>query len=215
MKTNYTTFIALCAILFLSSCGGSNSQKEASTETEMSTEKPAEAVELTYKVSDEASTVSWKGEVAGVYGHNGVIDISEGSITAQGDMIKSGTVVIDMATIQPLDTASYEANGKTPQDLVDHLTAGDFFLVEEYPTATFVIKSHEGDQLTGDLTIRGITKEETAMVSDLKVSASSLTASAQLVFNRQDYEVSWVHYMKDMVLSDDITLDIELSASAE
>ncbi|MEQ8239812.1 MAG: YceI family protein [Cyclobacteriaceae bacterium] len=210
MKKNYTTLLAAGALLILSACGTSGSKSETATE-----EKTNNATEVTYMVSDEASTVAWKGEVAGVYSHNGVIDIAEGAVMAKGETITGGNIVIDMTTIQPLDTASYTASGKKPQDLVDHLTTDDFFLVKEYPTASFKIKSHKGDQLTGDLTIRGITKEATATVSGLEVSPNSLKGSAKLVFNRQDFDVKWVHYMKDMVLSDDITLDIDLSASAK
>jgi len=210
MKRNYATILAAGALLILSACGTSGTKSEETTEEKSN----ANATEVKYMVSDESSTVAWLGEVAGVYSHNGVIDISEGAVMAKGETITGGNIVIDMTTIQPLDTASYTASGKKPQDLVDHLTTDDFFLVKEYPTASFKIKSHKGDQLIGDLTIRGITKEASATVSGLEVSPKALKGSAKLVFNRQDFDVKWVHYMKDMVLSDDITLDINLSASA-
>jgi len=210
MKTNYTTLFAAGALLLLSACGTKETKDQSTAETKA---VATELKEMTYQVSNEASTVAWKGEVAGVYGHNGIIDIAEGSITAKGETITGGNIVIDMTAIKPLDTAAYTANGKTPQDLVDHLTTEDFFLIGDFPTASFKIKSHEGNKLTGDLTVRGITKEETATVSSLTATATSLSGTAELIFNRQDYDVKWVHYMKDMILSDDITLNIELSAS--
>lgn len=209
MKSNITIF-ALGAMLVFASCGGGKKSSETASETPTTSDAP----EVTYTVSPAESTVAWKGEVAGVYGHNGVINISDATISAKGNTLTGGKVVIDMTSIQPTDSASY-TDGKTPQDLVDHLSTGDFFLVEEYPTATFVIKSHTGDKLIGDLTVRGITKEEEATITSLNVTESGLTGSADLVFDRQDYDVKWVHFMKDMVLSDDIQLTIDLTASAK
>jgi polyisoprenoid-binding protein YceI len=209
MKSILSTFMALAILVIATSCGTGSSQTASASEVGSAA---SDAVEVVYKVSPASSEVTWLGEVAGVYGHNGVIDIAEGSVTATGNTISGGTVVIDMTTIQPLDTASYTASGKTPQDLVNHLTTGDFFLVEEYPTATFVIKSHVGDKLIGDLTIRGNTKQEEATITSLVVTEEGLTAKADLVFDRQDYDVAWVHYMKDMILSDDIKLGITIVA---
>ncbi len=211
MKSVLSSFIVIGLMAVLTSCGGG-----AKTSSENGTEVVStEGTPVTYAVNASDSEVSWKGEVAGVYGHNGVINIAEGSVTAKGNTITGGEVVIDMTSIQPLDTASYTSSGKTPQDLVDHLTTGDFFLVEEYPTATFVIKSHTGNKLVGDLTIRGNTNEEEATITSLEVTDNGLSAKADLVFDRQKYEVAWVHYMKDMILSDDITIGISLSAKAE
>lgn len=201
--TNSFIFAIAIAILF-TACGGSTKTTEtAATESA--------ATEVTYKVDTENSVVAWKGEVAGVYGHNGVINISNGTITAKGDQITGGSVTIDMTTIQPLDSASYSAEHPA-SDLVGHLSTGDFFLVEEFPTSSFVIKSFDGTKLTGDLTVRGITKEVTADVTSISATETGLEAAATLVFNRQDFKVSWVHYMKDMILSDDITLNINIKA---
>ena len=162
MKFKQLNLFALlvAASLVVTSCGGGSSKEatEESTETEAT---ESNDVSATFAITTDESVVAWKGEVAGVYGHNGVINVQEGSVSVEGGKITGGEVVIDMTSIQPLDTASYEASGKTPQDLVDHLSTGDFFLVEEFPTASFVIRSHAEGQLIGDLTIRGNTNEET------------------------------------------------------
>jgi polyisoprenoid-binding protein YceI len=62
------------------------------------------------------------------------------------------------ATIQ---TASV-TTGQADRD--NHLRTGDFFEAEKYPTLEFVstgVKSHDGNEfvLTGDLTIKGVTKQ--------------------------------------------------------
>lgn len=211
MKFNQLNFLALAVLVttFLSACGGGSQEKAASEEPSESTESTISAAE--YSVDKDASTVAWKGEVAGVYGHNGVIDIKEGTIKGADGKITGGRIVIDMTTIQPLDSASYSEEHPA-SDLVGHLSTGDFFLVEEHPTASFTIKSHEGNKLVGDLTVRGITNEETVELSSVSFDGG-FSGSGVLVFDRQKYDVKWEHYVEDYVLSDDIELKLDIVAS--
>lgn len=210
MKTKQLTIIASLAIGVFA-CGG-NQNSENTTEAVEVVETSNEAVD--YKVDPASSTVAWKGGTSGamVYSHNGVIDIQEGSLTVQGEKVVGGSVVIDMTTIQPLDSASYNEENPASK-LVGHLSTGDFFLVEEYPTAKFVIKSMEGNTITGDLTIRDKTNVETVTGVVVESTESGVKASGKLVFDRQKYDVKWEHFMKDVILADDIELNIELSAT--
>ncbi len=201
--TAQLTTLAIAMILF--ACGTSS---EKNTENSENGTKEA----ISYKFTPDESTVNWRGEVAGVYGHDGIIRISEGSATVQDGQVTGGNITIDMTSIEPVNPEAYaDEDGKRASDLKAHLSTGDFFLVEEYPTATFVVKSHEGDKLIGDLTIRGKTNEETATINSLEATAEGVKLDAKLVFNRQQYDVAWVHFMKDMILSDDIQLNITLT----
>lgn len=213
MKRNQLKTLSLAlfvAMLFTACTGKENKQAEANEGTEAG----APSGEATsYAIDDEASEVAWKGEVAGVYGHHGVIDVAEGTIEATGDQITGGKIVIDMSSIVPLDSGSFkDEEGSRITDLQGHLMTGDFFLVEEHPTSTFEIKSHEGNKLVGDLTIRGNTKEETVELSSLEMTADSLSGTGILVFNRQDYDVNWKHFVQDYVLSDDIEIKLDMVA---
>ena len=210
-RLNYLVLAAAAMFVFASCGGGSSSQDSSSSEA--SSEPSSAAVEGTFAVNTTESVVAWKGEVAGVYGHNGVINVQEGSLSAADGRITGGEIVIDMTSIQPLDTASYTASGKTPMDLVNHLSTGDFFLVEEFPTSSFVIKAHNGNQLVGDLTIRGNTSEETVDLTSLEISENGVVGEGTLVFDRQKYEVSWEHYIQDYILSDDISLTLNIVAA--
>jgi len=205
------SLLVVGGMIFVSCTGGASN--EASTETE-TVATATTAVSATFSIDTDASVVAWKGEVAGVYGHNGVINVQQGAISVEEGKVTGGEVVIDMTSIQPLDTASYEASGKTPQDLVDHLSTGDFFLVEEFPTASFVIKSHTEGQLVGDLTIRGNTNEEIVELSSLEISENGLTGEGKLVFDRQKYDVKWEHYIQDYVLSNDIEITLTIIAGS-
>ncbi len=120
-------------------------------------------------------------------------------------------------------------SGETERD--DHLRADDFLAVEQYPIITFsgselkVIGDHDY-QLTGDLTIRGITKKVMLDVTYLgqwatpwwedgedkgpKTRAGFL---AKTTINRHDFGISWDAPLENqgVVVGDlvDITLDAE------
>lgn len=209
MKIKILPFAALIA-LAASSC------KQESTETKKtdSTTVVADSAKKVdeYKVDLDSSQVKWHGEVmGGVHFHEGTVKLTEASLGLSGDQIASGAFTIDLKSVKPSDK-NYSGKGKTADDLVKHLSSKDFFLVDSFPTATFVVKSADANTVIGDLTVRGVTNEE--KVTDVVVTKSDagLTATGKLVFNRQKYGVAYKSNIKDVVLSDDIVLDIILKA---
>lgn len=207
MKIKLLSIVALTSMLF-TACGGETKDKQAK-ETTTETAVVAE----TYKVDITASTVNWRGEVAGVYGHEGYVNLQSGWVTLEGETITAGEINVDLSNIVPTDSASFtEEEGKRITDLQGHLTAGDFFNTSEFPTSTFVITSVEGNNIKGNLTVRDKTNEETIVVESLEVVDGKLTAKGKLIFNRQNYDVSW-NFVKDMILSNDITLNLTLVAN--
>jgi polyisoprenoid-binding protein YceI len=179
------------------------------------TDKAVESTEssdttaTSYVVSTEGSNIRWEGNMTGlkVYGHYGDLKVKEGSIDLKGLAVSGGSFVVDMKSINPTDSGYSAEHPK--EDLVVHLSNKDFFLVDSFPTASFVIKKVEGNVATGDLTIRGVTNEE--KVTDIAVDTTGgvLTATGKLVFDRQKYGVAWTA-AKDMLLADDIKLDIKI-----
>lgn len=212
-------FLMLGAMFFLASCGGN--KETASTETEGTEthdghDHGAETVKaepMTYAVDAEASNIRWEGGTSGVtvYSHFGNINIQEGNLVLEGDALTGGSFVVDMTSIDPKDEGYSEEN--TPADLVGHLSTGDFFLVEEYPTASFEITSVTDGNIMGNLTIRGITNPETVVVESMNVTENGINAKGTLTFDRQKYDVKYAHYLKDVLLKDDIELQIDLVAS--
>jgi polyisoprenoid-binding protein YceI len=199
--------------LLLASCGGGETA-ETTNETAPAKEEMTASEATSYTVNTAESNIRWEGGTAGVtvYSHFGNIKLKEGSVEVTGDKITGGTIVVDMKTINPKDEGYSEEN--TPQDLVGHLSTGDFFLVEEFPTATFEITGSEGNNVMGNLTIRGNTNPETIVVENVTMGEDgSISATGKLVFDRQKYEVKWAHYLKDVVLKDEIDLTFNLVAS--
>lgn len=85
------------------------------------------------KIDVNKSTVIWKGtSLFGFGGHEGTVKIKEGQLFNTNSKIIGGTFIMDMTTIANTD-------GGYNEDLVGHLKNGDFFNVEEYPTAKLVI----------------------------------------------------------------------------
>ncbi len=118
-----------------------------------------------FSLSNEASTVAWKGMKPGGE-HYGVIEVVNGKIDTDGQQVTGGSFTIDMNTIICQDLTNEGMNSR----LVGHLKSEDFFHTEAYPKAFFNItkvtprqSAEEGFSanyvVTGNLTIRGTTNE--------------------------------------------------------
>ena len=100
-----------------------------------------------------------------------------------------------------------------------HLRTADFFDVEKFPKATFkstgIKKSGSGYVLTGDLTIRDVTKKVTFQMKHLGDVDHPRTKERKYVFNatgkinRKDFGVN---YANDIYVSDMVDLSIAFEA---
>ncbi len=135
----------------------------------------------------------------------------------------SGTLVLDEASIErskvevEIDVNSID----TREDKRDaHLRSADFFDVENHPKLTFVSRrverSGDGLKMTGDLTIRGTTKEITLDVEDLGRARdpwggdrAAFTATGKL--NRNEYGLKWNQALETggVMVSDEVKLTID------
>lgn len=114
-----------------------------------------------------------------------------GTITVAEDPAAS-TVVVD------IDMASVSSGDETRDN---HLKSGDFFDVENNPTATFRSTSVDWDggtagSMTGDLTIKGVSRPVTLAVDYLGY-AEDPWGNRRAVFsaagkvNREDWNLTW------------------------
>jgi len=167
----------------------------------------------TFKVDTKKSIVLWNGKkVTGE--HSGTIKLAGGELSLSGTNLTQGSFTIDMTTITSTDGAGARLEG--------HLKADDFFGVEKFPTANFVITkvTPAAGKLTvnGNLTIKGITKP-ISFPATLAVKGNSLTAVAKGVkVDRTKYDIrygskSFFDSIGDKAIDDEFTLDITLVAS--
>ena len=208
---------AAIAALFLVACGPSEAEiAEQKAKATADSLAALAGMEHTYAADLANSKVMWTGTMLGVKSHNGTVALTDGKITTKGGQLVSGSFAVDLNSIAPLDTnyAPEGAKQYTKTMLIGHLKSADFFAVDSFPTAMFEISSVEGNVATGMLTVRGKTHEE--KVTDIVITENGdmVTASGNLVFDRQKYGVAWSSGAKDMVLNDNIELSIEMSGKA-
>ncbi|WP_341226887.1 YceI family protein [uncultured Arcticibacterium sp.] len=197
--------LAFVAALSFQSC----SSASESTETEEA--ESAMLEDGTLNLDLAASTVEWTGVMLGVKEHTGNVTITEGSVDITDGAVSGGNFVVDLTTIVPTDTV-YDENS-TKEKLVGHLSSPDFFNVEEFPSASFEITGVAGTTVTGNLTVRGVTNEETVEDVEIVTVGDVTNIKGNLTFDRKKYDVSFDVPVKEMVISNDIQLSINLVAA--
>lgn len=119
-----------------------------------------------------------------------------------------------------IDTASIDTR-EAKRD--EHLRSPDFFDVQKHPTMTFVSrkveKAGQGKlKVTGDLTLRGVTKPMVLEVSGPSKAVKDpwgktvMAASATGKINRKDFGLVWNAVMDGggFVVGDEVTIHIEV-----
>ncbi len=106
-----------------------------------------------------------------------------------------------------------------------HLRSADFFDVEKFPTLTFTstqVKAVDKDTLevTGDLTIHGVTKKATIPVEFLGTAKTPNGEKAgfetQFTVNRKDHGIIWNRVMDaGPVLGEDVKITISVEADRQ
>tara|TARA_R110002072_G_scaffold255047_5_gene413799 strand:+ start:250 stop:876 length:627 start_codon:yes stop_codon:yes gene_type:complete len=206
MKKLAQSVLSLSIIASFFACGGAEKKAEETT-----TEEITENFEIReVPINPAESSVMWEGNVVGVYTHSGTVSVVDGVLTMEGSRVIDGSFVVDLTSMQATDDNYNPEEGKSKDKLIEHLSSPDFFDVGNFPTASFEILEHNIDNntITGNLTVRGITKEET--VEDVIVNLDSGIATGKLVFDRHNYEVAFKHPAQDVVISDDVTLKVNL-----
>ncbi|MAU15285.1 MAG: lipid-binding protein [Muricauda sp.] len=165
-------------------------------------------VKETKKVKTSESTITWKGYKVGG-SHTGTIELKSGTLEFDGEKLIGGEFVVDMTTITVTDL-----EGDYKNKLEGHLKSDDFFGSASHPTAKLVftkVKStgKNAYEVTGDLTIKGITKPVTF---DLSVYGDKATASLKI--DRTEYDVKYgsgiIGTAKDKLIYDEFDLVVDL-----
>ncbi len=149
-------------VAFTMSCKEAQNEVEA---TDAATEAEATVESVTYKVDTAASNIAWVGSKP-TEDHTGNISLSSGMVTVNGETLESGEFTIDMTSIEVTDLEGDEAGylkahleGTVPDK------ATDFFNTPVYPTAKFIVTGLEGNNLSGNLTLKDVTKNVTFPVT--------------------------------------------------
>lgn len=161
------------------------------------------------EVNAETSKVTWKAyKVTG--SHTGTVALKSGTLLFEGEKLTGGEFTVDMTSI---NTTDLEGKGKANLD--GHLKSADFFGVDANPTSSLVFTNVEAKgknsyTVTGDLTIKGITKPVT-----FDVSVYGSKATATLKVDRAEYDVrygsgSFFDNLGDKTIYDEFDLVVDL-----
>ncbi|SMC78650.1 YceI family protein [Pedobacter africanus] len=166
-----------------------------------------------YKVDLEKSSITWLGKKL-TGSHNGTIDLQSGSLLFDGKKLSGGNFVINMTTIKDADKSAR---------LEGHLKADDFFGTDKFATSTFVIKKVAAAaanqvNVTGDLTIKGVTNSITFPATVTWNADGSVSATAEKVtVDRTKFGIKYRSKgmfpdVGDKMIYDDFELSVKLVA---
>jgi polyisoprenoid-binding protein YceI len=140
-----------------------------------------------------------------------------------GDAVVNTETPADSKVTVTISTASIDT-GVADRDA--HLRSADFFDAETYPELTFVSTDVERDgddwTITGDLTIKGVTKpitidfESTGSARD-PFGNTRIGFEGRTTINRKDWGLTWNATLETggFLVSDKIKLDFDISAIAK
>lgn len=164
------------------------------------------------KLDLNSAYVFWKGSNS-FTSHKGTVKLKSGFLTIVNRELKSGEFVIDMATIN---------NREGLEKLEKHLKSADFFEVEKYPTAKFVITKVINEakkvKITGNLTIKNITKEVAFFGVVLENEKAYLLKSDVFIIDRAEFNIkymskSFFKNLKDKFIDDDVEMSFIVRAN--
>jgi len=166
-------------------------------------------------IDTDASVVSWVGKkVTGE--HSGVISVKSGSLEFENGKLVDGMIEIDMNSIKCTDL-----EGKPAKNLEGHLKSDDFFGVPNHPTARFRVTGTEDSKkdgyvtITGELTIKGITKDVSfdAMLTD--TGAKGTMSIDRTKFDVKYGSGSFFDGLGDKMIYDNFDLELDIKYVVE
>ena len=134
----------------------------------------------------------------------GSFKVFEGHLTTENDDFKDADISFSL-DVNSIDTNQEQRDG--------HLKSAEFFDSEQYPTISFKSTSFDGEELNGDLTIKGITKPVSLEVEH-GGSATDFYGNTKAGFevtgkiNRKEFGLTWdgVTEAGSIVVGEDIKL---------
>ena len=177
---------------------------------------PAPAATLTYPVDRVHSGVEFKIRhlVSRVVGR---FTDFQGEVRVDPENVAATLRIDGTVAVSSVDTANEKRD--------NHLRSDDFFAAETYPQLTFKTKSVKaaGERylVTGDLTMRGVTKEVTLDTEIIGFMASSMSGTPSVgleatgTVDRKDFGISWNRNLDTggFVLGDTVEITIRIEAT--
>lgn len=168
----------------------------------------------TWTVDAAHSEIGFKVKHMMISKVKGTFDTFDAVIEADVENLEDSKVEVT------IDTASVNTRNEARDE---HLRTGDFFNIEENPTITFVAtnikkKTDSNYDLTGDLTIRGVTKPVTLDVTFEGISKDPMSGSTVAGFsgegsiNRKDFGLEYNAALETggVLIGEEVKINFEL-----
>jgi len=216
MRKNSLKVLGMAVVFaFTASCKDAQNEVDA---TAAEAEAQATTASVSYKVDTAASSIAWIGSKP-TEDHTGNIGLQSGVVTVNGEALESGEFTIDMNSIEVTDLT-----GDKAASLKAHLTgeregtSSDFFNTAKYPTAKFVVTGLEGATLSGNLTLKDVTKNVSFPVAVSYEGDKMMLTSETFTIDRTDWGIKYgsaslADVVADKAISDDIQLTVNLVAT--
>lgn len=190
---------------FLTACGGGENKPTTTENTDTTKTVQPAGVSKDFTVDTATSVINWVGTKIGGE-HKGTLKIKSGNLKVENGKLVGGKFVLDMTSITVTDLT-----GDKKTDLEGHLKSGDFFEADKHPEGSFEITKVEGNKVDGNLTMKGKTNP-VSFTADVTATEAGVTATAPaFMINRQQWGISYQSKMKDAPISDDMSVQINLS----
>ena len=143
--------------------------------------------------------------------HLGISDVSGHFSEFDATIVASEEDFSDAVFELTVDVASIDTEVGMRDD---HLRSADFFEVEKFPSASFVITKVAGNQVTGNLTVKGITKT-ISFPAEISVNGGKVSAKANITIDRTDFGIKYnskkfFDAIGDKAIYDDFNLTVSL-----
>jgi polyisoprenoid-binding protein YceI len=165
----------------------------------------------TWNIDQSNSSIGFIAKHMVIASVRGQFDSYDGSVMFDGINPENGSAEVT------IDVKSIDTNNERRDN---HLRSSDFFEADKYPTITFkstkITKTDENQfEMTGDLTIKGITKPVTfdCVFNGVIIDSRGNTRAgfdATGTIKRHDYNIAWDNKLKDgsFVVGENINIDI-------
>lgn len=190
---------------FLTACGGGENKPTTNDHTDTTKTVQATGVSKDFTVDTATSVINWVGTKIGGE-HKGTLKVKSGTLKVENGKLVGGKFVLDMTSITVTDLT-----GEKKADLEGHLKSGDFFEADKHPEGSFEITKVEGNKVDGNLTMKG-KANPVSFTAEVTATETGVTATAPaFMINRQQWGISYQSKMKDAPISDDMSVQINLS----
>ncbi len=211
-------FFLFAILIFLFSCKNETKPKEEINITSAAPVEKTQGIASTYTVKSAESKIFWTGSKITTK-HTGTLQISEGRLNVVDGNITTGDFDISLKSLLVGDL-----KGQEKTDLEEHLLASDFFDVEKFSIARFVVtkvekienQANATHRISGDLTIKDATKP-VSFLAQISIENDKIKAVSQgFNINRMQWNMTYKSTALDIALDkaikDEIGVKIELLA---